>query len=223
MQIEMNNVSKKYINGDTEQCIIDHVSTLFQHNQTYAITGASGSGKSTLLHLLAGFDMPTSGTIFHNGINTAHISLAKREQLLMHTIGMLFQQPFLINSLTVVENIIIKHHALGMPTKIAQERGLYLLEKIDLAHTAHYHPAQLSGGQQQRIATARALFCEPSFLLADEPTGNLDNATKTMMVDFLLQCADEWHMGMIISSHDPYVASAMHQILQLHNGSLVSM
>lgn len=220
MQIQMSNVFKSYTTLNKEQVIINNVSMQFDRSKHYAIVGASGSGKSTLLHLLAGFDTPNAGSIAYNASDITTLSANARECMLVSTIGIVFQQPYLIHALSVLENVTIKYHALEIPKKEADERGMQLLESVGLTHKAHHHPATLSGGQQQRIAILRALFGNPVFLLADEPTGCLDNRTRTEVLDFMLQCAHESQMGMIVSSHDPEVAHAMHTILRLHDGKL---
>lgn len=220
MQIQMNNVYKSYTTLNKEQVIINDISIQFDRSMHYAIVGASGSGKSTLLHLLAGFDTPNAGSVAYNCVNITALPAKEREHMLVSTIGIVFQQPYLIHALSVLENVTIKHHALGIPKKDADERGMQLLENVGLTHKAHHHPATLSGGQQQRVAILRALFGNPVFLLADEPTGCLDSRTRTEVLDFMLQCAHESQMGIIVSSHDPSVADAMHTILRLHDGKL---
>jgi len=220
MDICLDNVSKWFVEQNAHHTVLDHINARFESGVSYAITGVSGTGKSTLLHILAGLDAPSSGAVVYSGMGEL-CSSKERERFLARTLGLVFQQPYLIRSLSVLENVIVKYVALNMREHDAQLKGMQLLEKIGLKEKAHANPATLSGGQQQRIAIARALFCEPQFLLADEPTGALDEQTGAQLVDFLVECHHEWGMGMIISSHDPYVARAMQTVYRLHNGTLI--
>ncbi|HEV2601482.1 MAG TPA: ABC transporter ATP-binding protein [Candidatus Babeliales bacterium] len=220
--IELRNITKKFEQGSELIQVIHDISKLFVQSSTYAITGESGSGKSTLLHLIAGLSEPSSGSVLYNNQDITSIPQTERNLYLNQSIGLLFQLPYLIHELSVIENIALKGLIKGNSYQESITTAYELLDAVQLGDKAHAHPATLSGGQQQRVALARALFNKPAFLLADEPTGNLDEATKISIVNFLHLCQKQWGMGMIISTHDAYVAQSMQCILRLHNGQFTT-
>ncbi len=204
--------------GDFE--VLKGVDHSFESGATYAISGASGTGKSTLLHILAGLIRPSAGTVFINEQNMALFNEAQREQFLNERIGLLFQMPYLIKELTVLENVMTKGLIAGQHIDACKQEALSLLNQMGLIDKIDEKPPVLSGGQQQRVALARALFGKPSFLLADEPTGNLDPQTGKAIVDLLLQSQKEWGMGIVVSTHDAYVAQSMQHQFELVGGLL---
>ncbi|MDR3549896.1 MAG: ABC transporter ATP-binding protein [Candidatus Babeliales bacterium] len=214
-------IKKNFAQGDVKLEVLKGVTYHFEKNKSYAITGPSGSGKSTLIHLLAGLDKPTSGHIYFNGRDISEFLEPERHIFLRQSLGLVFQLPYLIRELSVIENVMIKGMIDGADKLQARKDALELLKKMGIEHKADHASFSLSGGEQQRVAIARALFTKPAFLLADEPTGNLDVATGKLIVELLLSCQEEWHMGIIISSHDEYVAQRMEKILHLDNGLLV--
>jgi lipoprotein-releasing system ATP-binding protein len=214
-------ISKKFIQGAQEFAVLNHINSTFVQNKSYAITGISGSGKSTLIHILAGLDTPTTGNVLFNNISLQKISAARHEQFLNKSIGLVFQAPHLLKELSVIENIIIPGLISGRTRNDCEQKAVELLTKVELLHKKNSKIGELSGGQQQRIAIARALFNEPAFLIADEPTGNLDLATGKHIIDLLIACQKEWGMGIIVSSHDEYVAEKMDEVYQLHEGRLI--
>ncbi|MFI5332723.1 MAG: ABC transporter ATP-binding protein [Candidatus Babeliales bacterium] len=222
-ELRIEHVSKQFKQGETATYVLTDVNALFTQGGTYAITGASGSGKSTLLYLLAGLDTPTTGNIYFNNELLNTLDEQKRTHLLNQSFGLVFQLPYLIAELSVLENVMLKGIIAGQAHDMCIEKAQQLLARIGLQEKAARNPLSLSGGQQQRVAIARALFNKPAFLLADEPTGNLDERTAHSIIDFLLECQQEWGMGMIISSHDAYVADAMQHVLHLHNGHLTQV
>lgn len=213
-------VKKTYIQGTNVIQVLQGVTVSFEQGSSYAITGPSGSGKSTLMHLLGGIDTPTQGTIFINSIDINMLAQAQKKALLSHSLGLVFQLPYLISEFSVLENVMLKGLIVGKQFNDLKDQAYLLLDQVKLAHKADSNPLSLSGGEQQRVALARALFNKPAFLLADEPTGNLDVPTGKVIVELLLSCQKEWGMGIIVSSHDEYVCERMTHVLHLDNGIL---
>lgn len=214
-------VSKKFIQGNQELIVLNNIDSLFLQEKSYAITGISGSGKSTFIHIIAGLDTPTDGTVLFNDVSLQSLNAYDLAQFLNKSIGLVFQSPHLLRELSVIENVMLPGLINGQKKSDCANKALELLHKVELAHKKNSKVGELSGGQQQRVAIARALFNEPAFLIADEPTGNLDLATGKTIVDLLLACQQEWGMGLIISSHDNYVSEKMDEIYTLNQGTLL--
>jgi lipoprotein-releasing system ATP-binding protein len=218
--IAFNQVYKTYKDATKTLEVLKNVTLQFEQGQSYAITGVSGSGKSTLLHLAGGLDQPTSGSVIIDGQDMSTIEPAKKRLFLNQQVGFVFQFHYLIKELSVLENIMLMGFIAGQPTPAVRARALELLERVGLSDKANQYPTKLSGGQQQRASIARALFNRPAFLLADEPTGNLDAANAGAIVDLFLDAQRDWGMGMIICSHDQHVFGRMQHIYSLESGHL---
>lgn len=218
--LKADRVAKIFTTHEGSIEVLRGIDVLFEQGTSYAITGASGSGKSTLIHILAGLDVPSSGSIFFNDANVAAMSESRKNKLHLVHLGTMFQFPYLIKELSVIENVFIRGLIAGMSSAACTERARELLEAVGLADKASGKPVTLSGGQQQRVALARALFCRPTFLLADEPTGNLDEKTSFGIVNLLLDCQRDYGMGIVVSSHDPRVAGSMDFSYLLKDGLL---
>lgn len=219
----MNNViiSLRSISKQFKQIqVLRGIAQSFDQKNTYAITGFSGSGKSTLLHIIAGLELPSQGSVFYNKQNVNLFSEKQKEDFFNARLGLIFQLPHLIDELTVIENVMCKGFIAGLPYEECYQKAYQLLDELGIAEKASDLPRSLSGGQQQRVAIARALLIRPSFLLADEPTGNLDETTGRIIVDIVLHYHTTYGMGLIISSHDEYVIQKMDTILVLNNGLL---
>ena len=216
--LAVENLHKTFSNGANELAILRGITVSFDQGSSYAITGVSGSGKSTFIHLLAGLDSPTAGTVSFDGQNLATASINEKDHFLQHSIGLVFQLPYLIAELSVLENVMIRGLVAGTSRAECKKRASELLEAMAMADKMLSRPLSLSGGQQQRVALARAIFSKPAFLLADEPTGSLDEHTGLNIVELLLSCQREWGMGIIVSSHDAYVARRMGTVYQLKEG-----
>jgi ABC-type lipoprotein export system ATPase subunit len=218
--LKIDAVSKEYIQGETKIKILKNITAQFQQGQRYALSGISGSGKSTCMHILAGLDTPTTGAVFFNDQNIAHMQQEQRDQFLNTAVGLVFQEPYLIDSLSVLHNVMLKGLIAGQAMAACTQRALELLATIGLADKADVAPPTLSGGQQQRVAILRALFNNPQFLIADEPTGNLDSQSAHEVMDLLLACSNNFGMGLIIISHDAAVIERMTHRFVLQDGVL---
>lgn len=219
-QLVCHAVSKSYQQEDSAIPVLSAINASFTQGDSYAITGISGSGKSTLLHLLAGLDTPTQGTVLWNDVSIYALNNPQKNLFLNQTIGLVFQSPYLIKELSVLENVMVKGLIAGKSFADCKKEARDLLLRVDLSDKIDAYPGQLSGGQQQRVALARALMNKPVFLLADEPTGNLDMQTGARLLEFLLTAQKEWNLGLIISTHDTAIANCMNSVYAINNGFL---
>jgi len=186
-----------------------------------AIMGTSGSGKSTLLHLLAGLDRPTSGSILLGGTDLAVLSEDERALLRRRRLGLIFQSFHLLDTLSAQENVALPLSIAGVKARAARQRAAGALVRVGLANRRRHRPDQLSGGEQQRVAIARAVVIEPLLLLADEPTGNLDSASATHIMDLLRRLVDERRQALLLVTHDAHHAARADRILRLQDGRLI--
>ncbi|MCK4265065.1 ABC transporter ATP-binding protein [Candidatus Babeliales bacterium] len=214
------NLYKNYFDGKSINEVLKGVNYEFKQGKSYAIRGVSGSGKSTLLHLLGGLDFPTSGNIFFDKLELSTLKDLEKSFILNDKFGFVFQFHYLINELSVLENLEIVGSIKGLSKTNTRIRAEELLVFLGLKDRLNYYPYQLSGGEQQRVSIARALFNRPSFILADEPTGNLDGDNAKKIVELLLISQKEWDLGIIICSHDDYVCERMENRLLLNKGLL---
>jgi putative ABC transport system ATP-binding protein len=197
--------------------VLDGVSLTLDRGQTLALTGESGSGKSTLMHLAAGLDTPDTGSIRIDGAEVATLDDAGRAALRREAIGLVFQQFNLVPSLTVAQNIAFQARLAG---RHDPDRDADLAQRLGLADLGARYPEQLSGGQQQRVAIARALAHRPALILADEPTGNLDEATGDAVLDLLLSLVDETGAALLMVTHSERLAARLDRRLHLSRGRL---
>lgn len=218
--LRVEKVSKCFKRAQVTTCVLDTVSVSFNQGTSYAITGVSGTGKSTFMHIISGIDTPTKGNVFFGEKNIHTLSEKEKNIFRNKTIGLVFQDAHLIKDLSVIENVMLPGLIAGKTRQECFARALILLEQMQIKHKIDEAPRSLSGGQQQRVAIARALFNKPLFLLADEPTGGLDEETGTAIITLLITCIKKWGMGMIVSSHDLQVTSAVDQVFHLRNHQL---
>ena len=202
--IQLKNVTKIVRSGTEDLTILDDVSMEIPDGQFVAVTGASGSGKSTLLGLIAGLDAPTSGEILIDGEPITTMSEDALARIRSEKIGFIFQSFHLIPSLTAFENVLIPMEILGLDD--ARGRAVKLLEDVDLTNRGHHYPAELSGGEQQRVAIARAFANQPKFLLADEPTGNLDSRNGQHIFDLMTDLHAQNNVTLVLVTHDHALA-----------------
>jgi len=218
--IELKNITKTVRSGDEDLTILSDVSMTIPDGQFVALTGASGSGKSTLLGLIAGLDSPSSGSIsIDNEMITAmnEDGLAK---IRSEKIGFIFQSFHLIPSLTAFENVLIPMEIAGNGD--ARARAHELLHDVGLTERGHHYPNELSGGEQQRVAIARAFANEPSILLADEPTGNLDSKNGQHIFELMEELHDRRKITLVLVTHDAALAAKAQRRVVLRDGVVVS-
>lgn len=199
--------------------ILSTVTYEFAQGSSYALTGPSGVGKSTLLHLLAGFEEPTSGAVLFSGMDLSGCDATAKAQILREHIGFIYQVPHLIDELSLAENVMIKGLLAKQPYRLCHQKALDLLSLVGLADQARQQPRSLSGGEQQRVAVVRALFSEPAFILADEPTAHLDDRTSQLLLDLILSYRDQ--SGIIMVSHNRAIAEQLDHVLRLSDGALL--
>lgn len=204
-----------------DKLLFMNISITFVQGTSYALQGVSGTGKSTFLSLIGSLDTPTSGLVTYNQQPLHLLSEQHLNQLRMNSLGYLFQHSYLIKELSVVENIELPGLVIGLEKKHCRERAHFLLEKIRLTDKKDAYPAQLSGGQLQRVALARAIFNKPTFLIADEPTANLDYKTAVEIVSLLCDMQTDCNMGIIMSTHDRAIAQMMNQHYEFFEQSLI--
>lgn len=220
--IEISKVSKIYNETEIEVRAVNNVSLDFSEAEFAAIVGPSGSGKTTLLNLTGGLDTPTSGEIIVDGTDLAELSSSKLIDFRMRNIGFVFQAYNLVPVLTAKENVEFIMELQKWSKKDRDERTFELLKAVGLADRANSRPGKLSGGQQQRIAVARALASRPKFVLADEPTANLDSKSASTLLEIMEKLNHEEKITFIFSTHDPRVVKMAHRVITLEDGRVVS-
>jgi putative ABC transport system ATP-binding protein len=218
--IELRQVSKTVPSGAGMLTILHPLDLTIPNGRVIAVTGASGSGKSTLLGLIAGLDAPTTGSILIDGVDITALGEDALARLRGTRIGFVFQFFHLLPSLTAYENVLVPIEIAGGadPARRAKD----LLAEVGLSDRGHHYPSQLSGGEQQRVAIARALANNPSILLADEPTGNLDSRTGGQVIDLLLRIHRARQSTLVLVTHDPEIAAIADLTISLRDGQIVA-
>ncbi len=218
--LEADNVTKEYPMGSEEVHALNGVTVAIEPGEFVAILGTSGSGKSTLLNLFGGLDHPTSGDIRFNGNSLAPLSSREMSRYRLRSIGMIFQSFNLIPTMTARQNVSLALAFAGMKQAERQQKSKELLERVGLGARVDHRPSELSGGEQQRVSIARALANEPQVLLADEPTGNLDSARATELLE-LLKTMQRDGKTIVMVTHDQELASKFaDRIIKLKDGKL---
>jgi putative ABC transport system ATP-binding protein len=222
VEIRLESLSRDFAEGGRSHRVLDQISADFLRGETVAIRGRSGSGKSTLLNLVGGIDAPDAGRVSVAGIDITELSERDRTLFRRRHIGFVYQAFNLVPTLSVADNIRLVLELNDIDTTEADSRIKDLLDSVGLADRANSFPDVLSGGEQQRVAIARALSHRPAVLLADEPTGNLDDATADTVLALLDRLVRQNGGTMLIATHSASVASFCDRTLELHNGKFES-
>jgi len=218
--IRLENVSKTYNLGEVQVQALRGVSLEIGAGEFVAVMGASGSGKSTLMNILGCLDRPTKGRYFLDGTDVSGLTKRELAKIRNRKIGFVFQQFNLLARTSALENVELPTIYAGIPPTDRAARAQQALERVGLAERAHHFPSQLSGGQQQRVAIARGLVNNPSILLADEPTGNLDSRTSVEIMDIFQRLNQEHGLTVVIVTHEPDIARYVKRALDFRDGRL---
>ena len=211
---------KIYLQGRAEVPVLLGINLSIAKGEHIAIVGSSGSGKSTLLHLLGGLDAATSGEVVIGGRNIQALDEAERGELRNRQLGFVYQFHHLLPEFSAIENVAMPLLIRRMPPEIANARAVEMLGKVGLAHRLEHAPSELSGGERQRVAIARARITNPSCVLADEPTGNLDRQTAGEVFELMLELNRAFNTSLVIATHDGALAARASRILRLVDGVL---
>ena len=219
--IDIKNLTKIYDGSSVEVKAVDGIDLKVEKGEFTAVVGPSGSGKTTFLNLLGGLDKPTSGEVMVDGTNIWGLSAGKLIDFRLHNIGFVFQAYNLIPVLTAGENVEFIMELQGRPKKERRQRALELLESVGIGDRIDSRPSHLSGGQQQRVAVARALASKPKFVLADEPTANLDSKSTETLLDIMEKLNREEQVTFIFSTHDARVVKKARRIITIEDGRIL--
>jgi len=214
------NLKKNYQDGDRVIPVLQDVSFSVKRGESVAIVGRSGSGKTTLLNLLGGLESPCSGKVVLDNTHMHELTDRKRGYLRNRVLGLIFQFHHLLPEFTALENVCMPLLIQGESVKLAKKRSAHLLERVGLKDRQTHKPAALSGGERQRVAIARALVTQPKCILADEPTGNLDNQSADQVYDLMMQLLREFNTSFVVVTHDLALAKRMDRVVTIERGNL---
>lgn len=220
--IDVHNISRVYNPETIPVYAVNNVHLHLERGEFTALVGPSGSGKTTLLNMIGGLDKPDQGNIMINGIDITKLSAKELIDFRLHNIGFIFQSYNLIPVLTAEENVEFIMLLQGIKKKERGERVKQLFKEISMEEKMNVRPAQLSGGQQQRVAVARALASKPQFILADEPTANLDSKSAANLLDIMASLNKEENITFLFSTHDQRVISRARRVITLVDGKVAS-
>ncbi|NUM56422.1 MAG: ABC transporter ATP-binding protein [Candidatus Hydrogenedentes bacterium] len=216
--LECRGVEKTYHDGTRELRILRGIDLTVREGESLAISGPSGVGKSTLLHIMGTLDRPTAGDVYFRGVAYSKTNRATINRIRNEQVGFVFQFYHLLPEFTAIENVMMPSICMGASRSSCRARAEELLEKVGLAERMTHKPGMLSGGEQQRVAIARALFNKPSVVMADEPTGNLDERTGSGITELLWKLNDSERMTLVIVTHDDALAQQAERWIYLHEG-----
>lgn len=214
-------LTKSFSSPDGDIRVLDGIDLALKAGESISIRGESGSGKSTLLNVLSGLETASSGQLLWNGQNVSGQSLSGMAAARVRYMGFVFQAYYLAPELNALENVLLGARIAGRVTKETEQRAMALLERVGMGHRLRHQSTKLSGGERQRVAVARALINDPPLILADEPTGNLDETTGEAVMDLLLELVAEENKSLILVTHNPDFAERTQRVLTLHLGKLV--
>jgi putative ABC transport system ATP-binding protein len=220
--IELKNIQKVYKESEIEVHAVRGIDLTFEQGEFAAIVGPSGSGKTTLLNIIGALDDPTDGQVIVSGTTVKDLSASKKIDFRMWNIGFVFQAYNLIPVLTAKENVEFVMHLQGRPKEEREKRAIELLEAVGLGDRINARPGKLSGGQQQRVAVARALAAKPKFILADEPTANLDSKSTATLLDIMEQLNRNEKITFVFSTHDQRVVKKAHRVITIEDGKVAN-
>ena len=220
--IDIRNLFKTYNDSEVKVNAIRGIDLKFERGEFTAIVGPSGSGKTTLLNLVGGLDKPTDGDIFIDGVNITSLKPSELINFRLHNVGFVFQAYNLIPVLTARENIEFIMQLQGEKKAERERRSRELLEAVGLSDRQNSRPGKMSGGEQQRVAVARALASKPKFILADEPTANLDSKSTENLLEIMERLNHEVNITFIFSTHDVRVVNKAHRVITVEDGKVIS-
>jgi len=221
--LQVKELWKSFLSGQEKLDILRGVDLTLEEATTLVITGESGSGKSTLLNCIAGLEKVSSGTISCAGWEVASLSEHWLSEYRKKSIGFIFQFHYLLNDFTALENVMLPAYMTGLSKREAQERARGLLSEVNLLPRASHYPAELSGGERQRVSVARSLINDPSLILADEPTGNLDEHNSSRVAELLFNLVEKHGKTMLLVTHDLHLAAKADLHLFLESGNLKNL
>ena len=219
--IQCHGLYKSYLDGKSSVNVLSGIDFSIYSGDRIAILGPSGSGKSTLLHLLGGLDNPTEGQVFVDGLDWQPMSEKRRCMTRNKSLGFVYQFHHLLPEFSAMENVAMPLLLAGMSVKMAQKKSKEILGEVGLLQRLYHKPSQLSGGERSRVAIARALIHEPRCVFADEPTGNLDQATAAKVFEIMLNLNTQMQTALVIVTHDLQLSQQMQKSIVLYEGKLL--